>query len=83
MENLKLLKLPVSENRIQNVIDRFHHDLTQDDDSLMHTQNMLAVIHDYLISAYDTDDCHEMAQVVVNLQASILWLDYCDIDSEY
>ena len=82
MEDLKLIKLPISENRIQNVIDRFHGDLMADDDAIIHAQNMLAVIHDY-IAIYDCEENHQVAQVLVNIQNSIMWLDYWNVDDSY
>ena len=72
-DDVKILKLPYSENYIQNRIDNFYmeflsHEIDPDD-----IGKILATIHDYLILC-DSGESHELSNTLINLRQSIFWL---------
>ena len=71
---LKLLKLPYTENYIQNRIDRFYEEFLQHDQNPDDIERILATIHDYLLLC-DVGESNELAQTIINLRQSIYWLN--------
>lgn len=72
-EDLKLLKLPYSENYMQNRIDRFYEEFLQVDHSISDIEQLLSTIHDYLL-LLDSGESSELAMTIINLRQSIFWL---------
>jgi hypothetical protein len=74
MENLKILKLPYSENYIQNRIDNFYREFLSHDHSHEYVEQLIAAIHDYLL-LIDSGESIELTQTIINLRQSIYWLN--------
>lgn len=79
MEDLKLLKLPHTENYIQNRIDRFYEEFLQHDINPEDIERILATIHDYLLMC-DSGDSMELSNALINLRQSIYWLSSWSYD---
>ena len=65
MDNLKVLKLPYTENYIQNRVDRFYEEFLSDEQSHQHIEQVLATIHDYLLLC-DEGESVELTQSIIN-----------------
>lgn len=79
-EDLKLLKLPYTENYIQNRIDRFYQEFLQHEIDLQDIEKILATIHDYLLLC-DSGESQELCNTLINLRQSIFWLHVWSSDS--
>ena len=73
MEDLKILKLPYSENYIQNRIDNFYREFLSHDHSHEYIEHLIATIHDYLL-LIDNGESIELTQSIINIRQSIFWL---------
>jgi len=73
MEDLKVLKLPYSENYIQNRVDRFYEEFLSHEQPIENLEQVLATIHDYLLLC-DHGESSELSQSIINLRQSIYWI---------
>jgi len=73
MNNLKVLKLPYSDNYMQNRVDRFYQEFLSSEQSHEHIEQILATIHDYLLLCDDGESI-ELTQSIINLRQSIYWV---------